>query len=106
MINENSQLTFLVGKQITEDLAISGKERQIRFDDDDTTLSIYNTHVTIPPAAALTGRKVQSVHNGPIEFRLILDGEVSLAVDLRDDAFNGPEAMVLVVAGQLITVWN
>ena len=77
--------------------------------DGECSLMIYNPCSILPASlkcTSLIGRTIESASSALGEFRLNLGGGVTLVVDLRDEAYTGPEPMVLRIPGQPIVVWN
>ena len=54
----------------------------------------------------LTGATVERVTESRESAEVVFTDSRTVHVDLRDDAFNGPEAMVLSVPGEPTVVWN
>ena len=73
-------------------------------------LSVYNACTVSGLAEGrieeLAGATVERVTESKESAQIVFtDGRV-VQVDLRDEAFNGPEAMVLTVPGEPTVVWN
>lgn len=56
--------------------------------------------------AALVGHRLVAIDTSPETAELKFSDEARLTVDLRDDAFAGPEAMQLYGPNNVIVVWN
>jgi len=54
----------------------------------------------------LGGAAVRSVSETKDSARIVFSGERSIDIDLRDEAFRGPEAMQLTIPGEPLVVWN
>ena len=78
--------------------------------DGEISLSIYNLYSIAEfegkAIESLIGMVVNDVLIDQETFRLVFDHvDKTFDVDLRDSAFRGPEAMVLRIPDQSITVW-
>ena len=75
-----------------------------------SSLSIFNRASLSGPAAedldTIKGKRLVSVEESKEEAILRFEDGSSVQVDLRDDAFNGPEAMTLHEPGEPIVVWR
>lgn len=73
-------------------------------------LSIYNacslSGVDEGTVEELAGAVVEYVIETKTDARVVFVGGRSIEIDLRDAAFNGPEAMQLTVPGDPTVVWN
>jgi hypothetical protein len=82
---------------------------QLRFELG-SALSIYNKMSLAGPVAedldAIQGKRLLIAEEYEEAVVLRFDDGSVLEVDLRDEAFNGPEAMALHVPGEPIVVWN
>ncbi|TQV84821.1 hypothetical protein FKG94_04720 [Exilibacterium tricleocarpae] len=74
---------------------------------DGTTLSIFNNYVYDGgPVTGIEGRKVKSVEESGDSVLIIFDDGRTISVGLKDDDYNGPEAMVLRQEGKSPVVWS
>ena len=74
-----------------------------------TILSVYNRHSCSPEGvsiADLKGSMVTRVHESKDSVVLEFLPRGDLYVDLRQEAYLGPEAMTLHVKGEPVVVWN
>jgi hypothetical protein len=74
------------------------------------SLSIFNTVALTGPVAedlaAINGKRLLIADESAEKATLRFEDESVIEVDLRDEAFNGPEAMTLHLPGEPIVVWN
>ena len=72
------------------------------------TLNIYNKFEIIPnrKTSDLKGLKVISIEETKEEVNLLLDNGTCIKINLRDEAYMGPEAMCLYGPDNLCVVWN
>jgi len=74
---------------------------------DGTTLSIFNNYVYDGgPITGIEGKKVKSVEEFGDRVLIILDDGKAISVGIKDDDYNGPEAMVLRQEGKSPVVWS
>lgn len=100
-------LSQLNGLKVKNILLIPG-DAGVNFEDG-TSLCIYNRFdllgFGLEEASILIGSTVteatESESSAVIRF-----GDRAIQVDLRDEAYEGPEAMQLLVPGKPIVVWN
>lgn len=79
---------------------------QIVFSDG-MTLSIFNNYVYDDGSVlGIEGKEVKSVEESGDGILIILDDGRSISIGLKDDDYNGPEAMVLRQEGKSLVVWN
>jgi hypothetical protein len=57
-------------------------------------------------AEDLVGRTLIDVKESESSVEFVFEGDLSVAVDMRAEAFTGPEAMQLMVPGEPIVIWN
>ena len=72
-------------------------------------LDIYNPITVIPSDKELpdfVGLKVVAISDTKEEGELIFDNGYKIVVNMRDEAYYGPEAMCLYGPENLIVVWN
>ncbi len=76
----------------------------------DSYLAIHNP-VTIEPDemakhfSAMAGLVIEDIQETESEMRIQISGNVTLRVDLRPEAYTGPEAMVLKTAKDGFVIW-
>jgi hypothetical protein len=100
-------LDSLVGLEITK-VAEVHDYVQIQFGDQ-TSISIYNRMQIFPQSTKfgeLVGKSVISTTEGKEHVELVLTGDNRIRIDMRDEAYRGPEALVLVRNGLPAVVWN
>ena len=74
---------------------------------DGTTLSIFNSYAYDNGSALdFEGKEVKSVEESENGILIVFDDGRSISVGLKDDDYNGPEAMVLRQEGKSPVVWN
>jgi hypothetical protein len=76
---------------------------------EDYALNIYNPLTILPSDKELLdfiGLKLIVARETKDEAELIFDNGYKIIIDLRDDAYFGPEAMSLVGPGNFLAVWN
>ncbi|KAA5536450.1 hypothetical protein F0919_01935 [Taibaiella lutea] len=75
---------------------------------DDYTLNIYNP-ITILPSekdfADVKGLKIVAVEESDEKAELIFDNSYNLIVDMRDEAYDGPEALYLTGPNHFWVAW-
>jgi len=103
-----SPLSVLQGRVVRSAVCLEGYF-QLHFDLG-TSLSIFNTLSLAGPVAggldAIQGKRLLSVEESEEEVTLQFEDGSLVEVDLREEAFNGPEAMALHVPGEPTVVWN
>lgn len=57
-------------------------------------------------AEDLVGRTVIDVKESESSIEIVFEGDLSITVDMKDEAFTGPEAIQLLVPGESIVIWN
>ncbi|MCY1304693.1 hypothetical protein D9M70_544560 [compost metagenome] len=74
------------------------------------TLVIYNrfTLTGISPAEAksLIGKTVSHIDDSPQAISIEFEKRIIIKIDMRDNAYTGPEAMELSVPGEPVAIWN
>jgi hypothetical protein len=106
ILNRNP-LGCLVGRRVTEAVEIHDYV-QLAFGTK-VGISIYNDFEISPNQVRfhdLTGLKVTAVQSSADQEAILFEDGVSLRVDIRDEAFEGPEAMQLNRIGCPPVVWN
>ena len=72
-----------------------------------TTLSIFNNYVYDGGSVlGIEGKEVKSVEESGDGILIVFGDGRSISVGLKDDDYNGPEAMVLKQEGESPVVWN
>ena len=101
-----SQLAVLVGLAVTDALQVHDYV-QLLFEKD-IVLNIYNALRLChgDDLRALHGAMLLRVEEKPAQLILSFSHGRRLAIDLCDNAYNGPEALALHVPGHPTMVWN
>ena len=100
----------LIGAKVVE---VEGDDEELALKfQDDRWLSIWNSYEVrdslgsrVDPKV-LVGKQVQDCFDVDLTFRLVFDDNLDISVDLGNEAFRGPEAMVLQGGGGPTIVWN
>ncbi|MGD0959772.1 MAG: hypothetical protein ABSB19_08200 [Methylomonas sp.] len=91
------------------DISIVPGDAGIRFEKG-ISLAIYNNFeingLKKSDANNLIGIMLTDVYEDKNTIILNFENDVSLQIDLRDEAYTGPEALELWVPGKPIVVWN
>jgi len=103
----NSPLQIVTGLTVTESEAVHDYV-QIAFGDE-IGISIYNEMSITPRSISIdkqVGKIVASVleRENAIEIEFI--GGTQIAIDLRPEAYRGPEALELYRQGHPLVIWN
>jgi len=108
MTIEHSKLRVICGLRVVDVLLTEG-DAGIRFEDG-TSLAIYNKHelvgFVLRDMPSLIGNIVTDVHEGADTTTITFENNWALRIDMRDEAYIGPEAMQLRVPGKPIVIWN
>ena len=101
-----SKLEVLVGLSVTGVLKIHDYVQL--FFEQDITLNIYNDYRLENSAdiMSLKDAKVEKIEERQDELILYFLEAKHLHIDLRDEAYNGPEALQLNVPGEPTVIWN
>jgi len=101
-----SKLDILESVTVTDALKVHDYV-QLLFEQD-IVLNIYNEFKLSNnhDVSSLNGIKVLKVEEKPEAVILYFSNGTRLDIDLRDEAYNGPEALELCVPGQPTVVWN
>ena len=101
-----SQLDVLVGMVVTDALQVYDYV-QLLFEQD-ISLNIYNALRLChgDDLRVLNGATLLTVEETPEKLIFSFSNGTRLAIDLCDDAYNGPEALELHIPGQPTVVWN
>ena len=102
----SNPLEQLIGQRVTKSI-IGHDYAQVAFGAS-TILTITNAHTITggKTLAELEGLALAGVFQDADEVVLTFEDGTTLNVNLRPDAYRGPEAMVLHRKGQAIVVWN
>ena len=108
----SSSIDALLGLRVTAHNSVEGYE-QLIFGSGIAMLSIYNRYGVFGPRAefnpsitCLIGLRLIALVNGLRYVHLSFEGGWLLDVDIREEAFTGPEAMVLHWPGRSPIVWR
>lgn len=75
-----------------------------------TSLAIYNNFLllgmTPGDVKGLIGKAVTDIDEDKYRVSIKFDNDSVIQIDMRDEAYTGPEAMQLRVPGETIVVWN
>ena len=96
----------LSGRMVT---AVAEIEGYIQFEfGKDIGLTIYNDCAITPavPVSSLHGKCATQIAERQDQVCIVFDGAVALTVDLRPQAWRGPEAMELWRSEHPLIVWN
>lgn len=108
MVKRVSALNALVNLKVV-DAQLSSGDAGLCFEGG-ITLAFYNPFALVIslPGAEITwiGATVTAVHESDSEATICFNNGASLIVDLRDQAYIGPEAMQLRIPGSPIVIWN
>ncbi|SKA36731.1 hypothetical protein SAMN02745126_05830 [Enhydrobacter aerosaccus] len=102
-----SHLHELKGRIVSEASTLHD-HMQIVFDSD-VSLSIDTGVRIVPPSVLvgdLAGRVVDSVEESRDEIKILFIDGVCIEIDMRPQAWRGPEALVLQRKGRPELVWN
>ena len=107
-----SPLNDLIGLRLTSHKCIEDYV-QVTLEDGAAVLSVYNPCEVRGPESesrhtirSVIGRRLHEVATRPDLVELKFGEGWSIAVDIRDEAFTGPEAMVLHRPGKSPVVWT
>lgn len=105
---ENSKLRVICGLKIADAVLTEG-DVGISFEGG-ISLAIYNrcelTGFFLSDAQRLIGVLVTHIDESADTITISFGNSWGLRVDMRDDAYTGPEAMQLCVPGEPIVIWN
>jgi hypothetical protein len=107
-----SPIDDLIGLRLTSHEPVEDYV-QLSFEEGAAILSIYNRYEVRGPEPELgqglgnmMGRRLIGVATGPDFVEFTFEQGSSVVVDLRDDAYTGPEAMHLLRSGRATVVWR
>lgn len=105
---EESKLSGLCGLKIA-DAVLTESEVGIGFENG-VSLAIYNSYeldgFVLTDAQRLIGNIVTHVDEGADTTTIRFENNWALRVNMRDEAYTGPEAMQLRVPGKPTVIWN
>jgi len=109
-------LLKLIGKKITNvaysknsDIDQNTVNRDFVFSIEEYSLAIFNKTIFSPDiksAKELSGSTICSIEESNSSILITTTNGLWLAIDLQNDAYSGPEAMVLHGPDNLCIVWN
>lgn len=105
---EKSKLNVICGLKITG--AVLGENKVTLSFENGSLLSIYNSHkldgFIADNAQDLIGKVILQVEDQLEIATIKFENDWAILVDMRDEAYMGPEAMQLRVPGEPIVIWN
>ena len=108
MVGINSKLSIICGLTV-EEIDLSVTDARLTFGNG-INLAIYNnfTVIGIVPSDAkkLIGKAVMNVDEKESTVTITFEDGMHIQIDLKNEAYNGPEAMQLRVPGMPIVIWN
>lgn len=108
IITYTSKLNAIQGKRIVDAILNVG-DAGIKFEGG-AQLAIYNLFEIKGKQSLvsedLLGCTVIKVKELKSSIEVFLEGDIVMTIDMKDDAFTGPEAIQLLVPGEQIVVWN
>ncbi len=104
----NSKLKTICGLKIVDAVLAIG-DAGISFENG-ISLAIYNQFallgITMTDARLLIGKVVSNVDEDKYTITIKLENDLSIQIDMRDEAYTGPEAIQLCIPGEPIVIWN
>ena len=108
MEKNQSKLRSICGLKIV-DVDLSPGDAGLAFEDG-ATLAIYNAFQVsgFSPGTSkkLIGKSIKAISEDESKIVLTFEGQKSITIDMRDEAYWGPEAIQLCRPDQPIVVWN
>lgn len=105
---EKSKLSVICGLKVA-DAALAEGDGGISFENG-ISLTIYNRYelvgFVLSDIQRLIGNIVTHVDEGVDTITIGFENNWMLRIDMRDDAYTGPEALQLRVPGEPIVIWN
>lgn len=105
---EKSKLKVICGLKVTDAVWTEG-DAGISFEHG-ISLAIYNKYEFVgfglDNAKLLIGNFVTDVDESSNTITIRFKNNFALRIDMRDEAYTGPEAMQLRVPGEPIVIWN
>lgn len=103
-----SKLNVICGLKVADVVLVIG-DAGMSFEGG-ISLSIYNRFevagITLSDAHTLIGKAVTDVEVGECAITIRFEHRFAIQIDMREDAYTGPEAMQLRVPGEPIVIWN
>lgn len=103
-----SKLSVICGLKVADAVFAEG-DAGINFENG-ISLAIYNRYELVGFVSSdvqyLLGINVTDVDVGADALTIRFENNWALRVDMRDEAYTGPEAMQLRVPGEPIVIWN
>lgn len=103
-----SKLQAICGLKIT-DISLDISDAGISFENG-ASLAIYNPYILTGSiqvdAQLFIGATILHVKESAQAIIIELDNNATIKVDMRDEAYTGPEAMQLLTPEKPITIWN
>jgi len=109
----DSLLAPIIGQRVTE--VVAGDEVITFRTDGGWRIAIYNASsletasaapLTEENARTLRGTRIVDIKTEPQFVAITFDHPARLVIDLRDEAYSGPEAMLITGPGEVILAWN
>jgi hypothetical protein len=100
--------TYPIGEN-SDDLDFKNIEIELVIFFEDYYLNIYNPITIIPSEKELLdfiGLKVIAISETKKEMELVFDNGYKILIDLRNEVYNGPEAMCLSGPNNFCVVWD
>jgi len=108
MAMKKSKLGVICGLKVSDSVFTDG-DIGIAFENG-VSLAVYNKHELIgfshDDMPALIGKTVIRVDESSDATTVEFDSNLAIRIDMRDEAYMGPEAMQLRVPGEHIVIWN
>lgn len=103
-----SKLSVICGLKVV-DAVLAEDGAGISFENG-ISLAIYNRYelvgFVLNDTQLLIGNIVTHVEEGTDTTTIRFENNLALRIDMRDEAYTGPEAMQLRVPGEPIVIWN
>lgn len=103
-----SKLSVICGLRVVDILLVEG-DAGISFENG-ISLAIYNKYelvgVGLSDEQLLIGNIVTDVDGSADAATIRFENNSALRIDMRDEAYTGPEALQLRVPGEPIMIWN
>ena len=103
-----SKLRAICGLKVVD--AVFGIDEEGVSFENGTNLAIHNKFelvgFTLSDAHMLIGKAVVDVDEGEYTITIKFENNFAIQIDMREEAYTGPEAMELHVPGEPIVIWN
>jgi hypothetical protein len=103
-----SKLRIICGLKVIDALWTDG-DSGISFENG-ISLAIYNRYILegfdLSEANSLIGKIVTSIDEAADTTTIRFGNDWAILIDMRDEAYTGPEAMQLRIPGESIVIWN